>query len=109
MRLHEIISEAVKTIPVTKEEFRRLEELLEMPLMASEALGLIGSILSDDGLNDSILAEAERDPKADVRALIIQWIELNMPQQLESLKTDPRMGGNQGIFSPLHGENIGEE
>lgn len=106
MRLSEILSEAVKTIPVKKDDFELLGNLFDEPLMASEALDLIGPVLSDDGLNDSILAEAERDPKADVRPLIVQWLNLNMPQQLESLRKDVRMGGDEGIFSPLHGMDI---
>lgn len=109
MKISEILNEAVKTIPVSKEDFELLESLCEEPLIAKDALELIGPVLSDDGLNDSILAEADRDPNADVRPLIVQWLELNMPQQLSGMKAEPRMGGNQGIFSPLHGENIGEE
>lgn len=108
MRLSEILKEAVKTIPVKKEDFELLEVLLNEPILASEALGLIGSVLSDDGLNDTILAEAERDSKADVRPIIVQWMELNMPQQLMDIKAEPRMGGNKGAFSPIHGEDVGD-
>lgn len=113
MRLHEITSkkkihEAVQTIPVKKEDFELLEALLEYPIEASMALSLIGPVLSDDGLNDTILAEAERDSTADVRAIIVQWMELNMPQQLMDVKADLRMGGNEGAFSPIHGEDVGK-
>lgn len=82
MKINEIVTEAVNTVPHDNTQFKKLEEILSKPLAASIAREVIYDVIDDDDLNSKIDEVAEKNIIEDVRPMIIDWIKLNMPDLL---------------------------
>ena len=71
----EKVTEGTWSIPDTPEKVKELKDLMSQELPADEAHDKIYGILGDDELFDNIDAMAEKDPKADVRGMIVRRLD----------------------------------
>jgi hypothetical protein len=71
----ETVTEGTWSIPDTPEKVRELKDLMKQELPADEAQDKIYGILGDDELFDAIDAIEEKDPKADVRGMIVRRLD----------------------------------
>ena len=71
----EKVTEGTWSIPDTPEKVRELKDLMKQELPADEAHDKIYGILGDDELFDDIAAMEEKDPKADVRGMIVRRLD----------------------------------
>ena len=71
----EPVTEGTWSIPDTPEKVKELKDLMSQELPADEAHDKIYGILGDDELFDNIDAMAEKDPKADVRGMIVRRLD----------------------------------
>ena len=97
--------EAVRKIPITKEDFDTVKEIFNQPLPAGIALYILEGVLEDDGLADEIAAVIDNDPKQDIRELVQQWFSLNMPQKVRHNEQHPE--NSDGVYSVIHGYDYG--
>lgn len=105
MRIQELM-EAVRKAPTNKNEYKLLRELFEQPIPAATARETLCGVIDDDWLNDRIDEVALRDPNQDVRDIVRDWVELNMPDLARSAKQDKTMQNTNGIYSVLHGYHV---
>jgi len=98
--LPHIISEAVQTIPQTRDQLKLLQEIFNEPLPTEYATAILRGILSDDGLNADLQMAT---PGTDARPIVAKWIELNMPYLVKH--TGEVLGDGQGHYSPIHGDD----
>lgn len=99
--LPHIISEAVHTIPHSKDQIKLLQELFNEPLPCEYAVVTLRGILSDDGLNADLQMAK---PGTDARPIVAKWIELNMPYLVKH--TGEMLGNGEGHYSPVHGDDF---
>lgn len=112
MRLHEFarkqqISESVRTVPLTDDQFDELKERLSRPIPAEIASVMLHDVLDTQELTEEYKSVANQYPDQDVRPVVAKWLELNMPDQMHRFtghKEDPLI--DFGIFSPLHGYDL---
>lgn len=71
----EKVTEGTWSIPDTPEKVRELKDLMSKELPADEAQDKIYGILGDDELFDDIAEMEEKDPKADVRGMIVRRLD----------------------------------
>ena len=71
----EKVTEGTWSIPDTPEKVRELKDLMKQELPADEAQDKIYGILGDDELFDDIAEMEEKDPKADVRGMIVRRLD----------------------------------
>ena len=71
----ETVTEGTWSIPDTPEKVRELKDLMKQELPADEAQDKIYGILGDDELFDDIAEMEEKDPKADVRGMIVRRLD----------------------------------
>lgn len=71
----EPVTEGTWSIPDTPEKVRELKDLMSQELPADEAQDKIYGILGDDELFDAIAEMEEKDPKADVRGMIVRRLD----------------------------------
>ena len=71
----EKVTEGTWSIPDTPEKVRELKDLMSKELPADEAQDKIYGILGDDELFDAIAEMEEKDPKADVRGMIVRRLD----------------------------------
>ena len=71
----EAVTEGTWSIPDTPEKVRELKDLMSKELPADEAQDKIYGILGDDELFDAIAEMEEKDPKADVRGMIVRRLD----------------------------------
>ena len=71
----EPVTEGTWSIPDTPEKVRELKDLMSQELPADEAQDKIYGILGDDELFDDIAEMEEKDPKADVRGMIVRRLD----------------------------------
>ena len=71
----EPVTEGTWSIPDTPEKVRELKDLMSKELPADEAQDKIYGILGDDELFDAIAEMEEKDPKADVRGMIVRRLD----------------------------------
>jgi hypothetical protein len=98
------ISESIHTIPLTDKQFDELKERLNHSIPAEIAQVLLGDVLETDDLRDEFIAAAKNNPNYDVRPLVVNWLELNMPDQMYRF-TGKRDEDYliQGTYSTIHG------
>ena len=75
MESKETVTEGTWSIPDTPEKVRELKDLMKQELPADEAQDKIYGILGDDELFDDIAEMEEKDPKADVRGMIVRRLD----------------------------------
>ena len=98
------VNEAVRTVPLTDNQFDELKERMSNAIPAEIAAVILSDVLETDDLSDEFIALAENNPNHDVRPLVVQWMELNMPDQMyrfNNKRDDIHL--KHGTFSPLHG------
>ena len=71
----EKVTEGTWSIPDTPEKVRELKDLMSKELPADEAQDKIYGLLGDDELFDDIAEMEEKDPKADVRGMIVRRLD----------------------------------
>ena len=71
----ETVTEGTWSIPDTPEKVRELKDLMSKELPADEAQDKIYGLLGDDELFDDIAEMEEKDPKADVRGMIVRRLD----------------------------------
>ena len=71
----EPVTEGTWSIPDTPEKVKELKDLMQQELPADEAQDKIYGILGDDELFDAIAEMEEKDPKADVRGMIVRRLD----------------------------------
>ena len=71
----ETVTEVTWSIPDTPEKVRELKDLMSKELPADEAQDKIYGLLGDDELFDDIAEMEEKDPKADVRGMIVRRLD----------------------------------
>ena len=71
----EKVTEGTWSIPDTPEKVKELKDLMKQELPADEAQDKIYGILGDDELFDDIAEMEEKDPKADVRGMIVRRLD----------------------------------
>ena len=71
----ETVTEGTWSIPDTPEKVRELKDLMKQELPADEAQDKIYGILGDDELFDDIAEMESKDPKADVRGMIVRRLD----------------------------------
>jgi len=71
----EPVTEGTWSIPDTPEKVKELKDLMQQELPADEAQDKIYGILGDDELFDDIAEMADKDPKADVRGMIVRRLD----------------------------------
>ena len=71
----EPVTEGTWSIPDTPEKVRELKDLMSKELPADEAQDKIYGLLGDDELFDAIAEMEEKDPKADVRGMIVRRLD----------------------------------
>ena len=71
----EKVTEGTWSIPDTPEKVRELKDLMKQEFPADEAQDKIYGILGDDELFDDIAEMEEKDPKADVRGMIVRRLD----------------------------------
>ena len=71
----EPVTEGTWSIPDTPEKVKELKDLMSQELPADEAQDKIYGILGDDELFDDIAEMEEKDPKADVRGMIVRRLD----------------------------------
>lgn len=98
-----IVNEGLRKAPTSDKSVQELKDVFESPLPAAMARAAIYNILDDDDLNDRIDAMESEDPNGDARKLISDWVNLNMPQLLQTAKEGQMIGNGDGIFSPING------
>lgn len=71
----ETVTEGTWSIPDTPEKVRELKDLMKEELTADEAIDRLGGILGDDSLFDDIEDMKDKDPKADVRGMVVRRLD----------------------------------
>ena len=71
----ETVTEGTWSIPDTPEKVKELKDLMKQELPADEAQDKIYGILGDDELFDDIAEMESKDPKADVRGMIVRRLD----------------------------------
>jgi len=74
-KARESVTEGTWSIPDTSEKVKELKDLMKQELPADEAQDKMYGILGDDELFDDIAEMAEKDPKADVRGMIVRRLD----------------------------------
>jgi hypothetical protein len=75
MESKETVTEGTWSIPDTPEKVRELKDLMKEELTADEAIDRLGGILGDDSLFDDIEDMKDKDPKADVRGMVVRRLD----------------------------------
>lgn len=102
----EPLSEAIRKLPLSDEDFKIVKELMENPIPAAIAPIYISEIIDDDELNDTLLELEETKPNMDIRPIIASWIDRVMPDQKYRFTGDGIDNTNparQGLKSPISG------
>jgi len=71
----EPVTEGTWSIPDTPEKVKELKDLMAQELPAEEAQDKIYGLLGDDELFDDINSMIDKDPKADVRGMIVRRLD----------------------------------
>lgn len=98
------ITEAIRKLPLSENDFKVVKELMSKPIPAVVAPIYISEIIEDDELN-AILFELENsDPGRDIRPIIAEWFNRVMPDQMYRFTGDVGDAKQkQGLYSPVHG------
>jgi len=80
--ISENLTEAIHTIPLSNSEFEELKLRLNNPVPAEIASVILDGILVTDDLDAEFQAAAKQDPNHDCRSIIINWLNLYMPDQM---------------------------
>lgn len=100
----ESLSEAIRKVPITVEDFELVKKLMEKPIPAIIAPIYISEIIDDDMLNDDIRSIEDTEPNRDCRPFIVEWIRRVMPDQLHRFGQEvPDWRAKDGRISPIHG------
>jgi len=90
------ISEGTWAVPDNDLAVKKLQELMADVLPAgidgSDATGALYDILGDDQLFDNIYNASKGSPEMDVRPIIYDWLQDNMPSVFEKVKGDMESG-----------------
>lgn len=97
------ISEAVRKLPVSNEDFDVVQELMERPIPAAIAPIYIHEIIDDDELNDTLTELENSNPGMDVRPVIAEWFKRVMPDQLYRFSGESPTTNQLGLMSVIHG------
>ena len=99
-----VIKESVNVVPLTDSDFDKIKSIMDSPIPASLATIYLQDVIQDDDLDSIFQSVADKDPIADVRSHVAQWVNRVMPDQMY------RFGGDaitpdikSGIRSPIHG------
>lgn len=96
------LTEATICAPVHPTDIKEFMGLFDRKIPAAVSIFLISDLLNDDGLNAELNAYAEKDPYADARSVIVQWVSNNMPQITPTAKFD----NTEGLRSPLGSQDF---
>jgi hypothetical protein len=84
------ISEGTWQVPESENDIKGLADLLKDPLNvgvdAMDAQSALRPFIGDDQLFNELETLAEEDPNADARAIIVYWLDNNMPDVLTQIK-----------------------
>jgi hypothetical protein len=98
------ITEAVRKLPLSNDDFDLVKEIMCKPIPAAIAPIYISEIIDDDEFNGILLELEDSDPGMDVRPLIVEWFNRVMPDQMFRF-FDRQLGKDErdGKLSPIHG------
>jgi hypothetical protein len=84
------ISEGTWQVPESEDDIKGLADLLKDPLSvgvdAMDAQSALRPFIGDDQLFNELETLAEEEPNADARAIIVYWLDNNMPDVLTQIK-----------------------
>ena len=90
------IAEGTWSVPDNDLAVKKLQELMADVLPAgvdgADATGALYDILGDDELFDDIYDASKGSPEMDVRPIIYDWLQSNMPSVFEKVKGDMESG-----------------
>lgn len=95
------LTEATICAPVHPTDIQSFMELFNKDMPAGISVFLISDLLNDDGLNSELNSFATRDPYADARPVIVQWVSNNMPHIVPTGKFDNDNGAQSIVGSHL--------
>jgi hypothetical protein len=101
------INEAVHRVPLSEDDFDRLKEVLNHYIPATLSEIYLGELIQDDELDSQIMEFEKRDPNADIRPLIVEWIDRVMPDQKHRFYPEQKFQNRQGNMSVVHGYDPG--
>lgn len=93
------LNEATVCAPVCPKDISLFMELFNKPMPAGISVFMISDLLNDDSLNTELNAFANKDPYADARSIIVQWVSNNMPHIIPDGKFDNDEGYNSLLGS----------
>lgn len=100
------ITEAIRVLPVTNEDFDLVAELMEKPIPAAIAPIYISEIIDDDEFNALLNEFSDINPNMDVRPHIAEWFKRVMPDQMFRFGADRQtLKQKLGQTSVIHGYN----
>lgn len=79
LEIKPFLNEATICAPVHPTDIKEFKGLFDKSMPAGIAVFLISDLLNDDGLNSELNSYAEKDPYADARPVVVQWVSNNMP------------------------------
>ena len=88
----ETVAEGTWAVPNTDEDIDKLIDILSKPLPAGvdgqNATPALYNIIGDDRLFDRIEEIAKIDPERDVRSMITDWLQDNLPQIYQQIENE---------------------
>lgn len=99
MKMNDIVSESTKRFPDTPEKFKYLNQLLSNETISGEnGFVQIRKLIRDSSLDDNCRARLARDPDADLKDLLVDWIKTNMSSALSAYQP-PADTGLKSVIS----------
>jgi len=91
------VTEGTWAVPNEESEIQKLQELmsdtLEAGIDGQNAISALYDIVGDDALSDYIYDASQGSPEMDVRPIIYNWLEHNMPSVFDKVKGNMEAGG----------------
>lgn len=97
------VNEAVHKLPLTDADFDLVKGLMERPIPAVIAPIYISEIIDDDEFNCLLQEFEEKDPGADMRPHIVDWVKRVMPDQMHRFYGGQTTKQRAGQTSVIHG------
>jgi len=97
------VNEAVHKLPLTDADFDLVKGLMERPIPAVIAPIYISEIIDDDEFTSLLQEFEEKDPGADMRPHIVDWMKRVMPDQMHRFYGGQTTKQRAGQTSVIHG------
>lgn len=100
------IHEATRKQPLSESDFDSVKIIFERPVPAVVAHIYITGLIDDDQLSQSIEHIADKDPSADVRNVIADWLSTNSPNLVSKYLSEPDFINQDGSRSSISGQPL---